>query len=484
MPVVFQDRCGYEPTSYRLLPFRFMRFSPSEVILVNEVGEYVFLQDRTFQKFVHHKLSVADPEFFDLQAKHFLWDKASIAPISLLATKYRTKKSFLEGFANLHLFIVTLRCEHSCVYCQVSRVSPDKSRYDMTRETARRSVNLMLRSPSRRLKVEFQGGEPLLNLPTMREVVDRTEAEKGDRIVQYVLATNLALLTTEALTFLREHHMLVSTSLDGPKWIHDQHRPRPEGDSYARTIQGIRKAREKLGEDQVSALMTTTKTSLRYPREIIDEYVAQGFQSIFLRPISPYGFAKRFRPASNYETSEFLEFYRIGLDHIIQLNRTGTALVEVYAQLLLTRILTPFATGYVDLQSPGGIGAVAYNYDGRVYPSDEARMLAAMGDDRFCLGNVHNHSYEELFAGAVFRGLVQAGVAESLPGCADCAFVPYCGADPVFHYATQGDPVGFRPTSGFCSRNMTIIRHLITLLREGDDFTKRLLTSWATGIAL
>ena len=37
--------------------------------------------------------------------------------------------------------------------------------------------------------------------------------------------------------------------------------------------------------------MTTTKLSLGRVREIIDEYVAQGFRGIFLRPMSPYGFA-------------------------------------------------------------------------------------------------------------------------------------------------------------------------------------------------
>ena len=63
----------------------------------------------------------------------------------------------------------------------------------------------------------------------------------------------------------------------------------------------------------------------------------------------------------------------------------GTPFLETYAQLLLTKILTPYPTGYVDLQSPAGagIGVAVYNYDGDVYVSDEARMLAEMGDRIF-----------------------------------------------------------------------------------------------------
>ena len=43
--------------------------------------------------------------------------------------------------------------------------------------------------------------------------------------------------------------------------------------------------------------------------------------------------------------------------------------------------------------------------------------------------------------------------------------------------------MGHRPTSGFCTRNMGIIRLLFDLLRDGDEFTKRLLLSWAVGQA-
>jgi hypothetical protein len=68
-------------------------------------------------------------------------------------------------------------------------------------------------------------------------------------------------------------------------------------------------------------------------------------------------------------------------------NRDGRTFPEIYATLILKKILTPYPTGYVDLQSPAGagFGVVVYNYDGEVYASDEARMLAEMGDTGFRL---------------------------------------------------------------------------------------------------
>ena len=112
-----------------------------------------------------------------------------------------------------------------------------------------------------------------------------------------VLTTNLANITDEQLAYLKEESVKVSTSLDGPAFIHNANRPRPGNNSHELAVQNIERCRQILGTEQVAALMTTTQLSLAHPKEIIDEYVARSFHSIFLRPISPYGFAVRTPPA-------------------------------------------------------------------------------------------------------------------------------------------------------------------------------------------
>jgi uncharacterized protein len=268
--------------------------------------------------------------------------------------------------------------------------------------------------------------------------------------------------------------------LDGPAFIHNANRPRPGANSHELAIRGIERARNILGYEHVAALMTTTRLSLDHPIEIIDEYVRLGFKSIFLRPISPYGFALKTPTRSGYDTKTFLDFYKTGLDYIIQLNRHGTDLSEAYAKILLTKILTPFPTSFVDLQSPAGAGisVVVYNYDGDVYASDEARMLAEMGDKRFRLGNVSADDYQSIFGGEAMRSLIESSVVESIPGCNDCAFQTYCGGDPIFHYATQRDMVGHRPSSSFCMRNMEIIRYLFSLVASEDAELLRIFFAW------
>jgi His-Xaa-Ser system radical SAM maturase HxsB len=459
-----------------------MRWSADEVLLTNDVGEHVFMAGDEFARLCNGALSTDQALFFDLKGKHFVHDSASALPLDLLATKFRTKRAFLEGFTRLHLFVVTLRCDHSCPYCQVSRVTQDRARFDMSEATSRRAVDLMFGSPSPVLKLEFQGGEPLLNFDRIRSTVHyaKTRNLMEGRHLEFVVATNLALLTDEMLEFCGEHEVCLSTSLDGPAFLHNANRPRPGHDSHEVMARNLERARAVLGHDRVAAIMTTTERSLRHPTEIVDEYVRLGFDAIFLRNISPYGFAVRTGAAHRYETDRFLTFYKTALTHIINLNRRGTAIVEVYAQILLRKMLTPFASGYVDLQSPAGAGiaGVVYNYDGNIYASDEGRMLAEMGDTSFRLGHV-GQSYREVFGGPLLRGLVEGSCHETMPGCSECAFAPFCGTDPVFHWATQGDPIGHRPTSAFCAKNMAIIRHLFSVLRGDDAFARRLLLRWA-----
>jgi uncharacterized protein len=470
-----------ETRGYQFLPFHFMEFD-NKKILVNEVGEYYFLNQSTFEAFVSKRLQPSDLEYLDLKARHFLSDSESKIPTNLLAVKYRTKRRFLAGFTRLHIFVVTLRCDHSCQYCQVSRVSADRQKYDMSKESADKSLDLVFRSAAEQIKIEFQGGEPLLNFDLIKYIVAQAQSRNAEhrKDIEFVVTSNLAFISDGILGFLKQNDIVVSTSLDGPAFIHNANRPRPENNSHSLALDGIRRVRAALGHDKVSAIMTTTRLSLDHPEEIVDEYVEQGFNSIFLRPISPYGFAIRTRPKTGYELELFITFYKKALDHIVELNRRGIRIVESYAQLLLRKILTPFSTGYVDLQSPAGagIGVAVYNYDGDVYPTDEARMLLEMGDRTFRLGNVHANTYEEIFGGEILRTLVAASCVESLPGCADCAFQTYCGCDPIENYATQGNIFGHAPSSNFHKRNFELIKHLLRLFHGGDTFIRQLFLSW------
>jgi uncharacterized protein len=478
----FRDRSAFLPRpDYRLLPFRFTRLDGERYVVTNDVGEHLVVSRAELWAFARRELPVTARLYRELKARHFLFDDESRAALDLLALKYRTRAAPIAALTGLHIFVVTLRCDHSCHYCQVSRVTTDRERFDMTREHADKALALAFRSPSPSLKLEFQGGESLLNFELIRHVIDRaTELNRQHgKDLAFVIASNLTHLDDEILAFSKAHRIYFSTSLDGPADLHDAHRPLRGASSHRAATNGIARIREALGPDFVSALMTTTPASLPRVTDIIDEYVRLGFTSIFLRSLSPYGFAIKTSLVRRYDVDDWVDFYKRGLAHILELNRRGVRLREELTSILLQKMFLPGGTSYVDLQSPAGIGigALVYNYDGNVYASDEGRMLAEMGDRSFCLGSLDGETFESVMANDALLGTLEDTLLESAPMCSDCAFLPFCGADPVFHAATQRDAVGHKAFSAFCAKQMAVLRHLIALLEDDPD-ARRILMGW------
>lgn len=475
-----KERFASEKTSYNLLPFRFVRLSDDSHIVVNMAGQFLQISDRDLKDFVDYRLDPCSQSYKELRSHHFLSDASTSVGKSLLGVKLKTRLNRLKAFTSLHMFVVSLRCEHSCPYCQVSRQSDDRQAYDMTPEIASRSLELAFRSPSKAIKIEFQGGEPLLNFDLIQHVVLEAKSKRSDKDVTFVIATNLALVDHDMLSFCREHDISISTSLDGPRDLHNGNRPRPGDDSHQKAERGIQLARDILGVHRVSALMTTTNDSIDRVEEIVDEYLRLNFDGIFLRPLSPYGFAIKTKRYGAYTSDTWFDFYVRGLEYIIQLNRQGIDFREFYTATVLAKMLTFRDPGYMDLRSPAGIGigAVVYNYDGRVFASDEGRMLAEMGDDIFAIGHVLNDTYENIFLNDKLLEPLEQSFAASVPMCCDCAFEAYCGADPTFHYATQGDFVGKKPISDFCNRQMKMIKYLVSRYQD-DQFVRSLFLKWA-----
>ena len=89
--------------------------------------------------------------------------------------------------------------------------------------------------------------------------------------------------------------------------------------------------------------MTTTARSLERVREIVDTYVELGLAHIFLRPLSPYGFAIKTKSHAAYDGGRWLNFYETGLRYILELNRLGFRLRGVLSIVLkkMTTNATP-----------------------------------------------------------------------------------------------------------------------------------------------
>lgn len=152
----------------------------------------------------------------------------------------------------LHSFIlkVASRCNLNCSYCYVynqadttwvSRpaIMPD-SVFEATLARIRRHC---IRSGQRAVHIHFHGGEPLLvTAPRFGRWCTRIRASlEGVATAELGIQTNGLLLDDDWIDVLREHHVSIGISLDGPKEIHDALRADHRGGgSYDRVLRGLR----------------------------------------------------------------------------------------------------------------------------------------------------------------------------------------------------------------------------------------------------
>lgn len=470
-----------------LLPFTFKKTNSGDLLIVNQGGEYIFLTRKEFNALLNVNREPICSELLKVfKSKQLCYTTDKELSLQLLATKLRTRKSFLKEFTSLHMMVLTARCNCVCDYCHASSSDTQTKNSDMTWNIAKAAIDVIFLSPSCDIKIEFQGGEPLLNWDVLQKSVlyaEELNKTHNGHCHGFVICTNLMLMDAEKLHFCKEHQIDISTSLDGIKSLHDLHRKARSGESsYDKFVEKLSETRAVLGKDSCNALLTVTRDHLKCLRETIDEYRRLGFNGVFLRNINPYGYAVENMDQLGYSMEDFVTAYKDALKYIISINRNGEHFVESYTALLLQRILTPFPTGFVDLQSPSGAGisGVIYDYNGDVYPADEGRMLARMNDKRFLMGNVLVNSYDDLFNGEVIHELVRESCVEILSGCSSCVYHLYCGADPIRYYSESGSISGRRPESAFCKKNMAIFDFIFDMLKDSDDDILDVFWSWIT----
>lgn len=267
-----------------ILPFTFLRMPAQQLLLVNQAGDFIFISSEDFNLLINGSLNIESQIFLDLKSKHFATDTDKETAIELLATKLRTRKGFLRSFTALHMIVVTTRCNFRCDYCHASSTSSEQKSGDMSLDTAKKVVNMIFRSPSPTIKIEFQGGEPILNWKVVRKIVEYAESlnRHAQKRLEFVLCTNLTLIDEPVLKFLKNHRVMISTSLDGPKELHDVHRVSRNGESgYDLFKQKLELARKFVVRDRCSALLTVTKSNINRLRGVVDEYLDFGFNGIF-----------------------------------------------------------------------------------------------------------------------------------------------------------------------------------------------------------
>jgi len=456
-----------------------------EYILTNDAGDFARLDPARFRRFISSGTLAAETSACrELQAKNFIRGRLDFDGF---AAKWGQSNAYLRRGPGLHIMVLTLRCNHRCLYCQSGAIGADSAKSDMGILTARKCVDFALKSPNDGITLEFQGGEPLLNWPALKETVSygARKAKEAGKEIKFALVSNFSLMTSEKADFLIKNGVALCTSLDGPAALHDKIRILAGGDSHAAAIKWLRYFSKKCGKDSdcgPAALLTVSKYSLGRAKEIVDEYKGLGLAGIFIRPLAPIGFAGAAWDKIGYSAGDFVKFYGESLAYIIALNKKGYFLKEKTAFLIIKKALGFRDNKYVDMRCPcgAGLGQLTYNYNGDIYTCDEARMLAWDGDDIFKAGNVFKDRYREVISSGAVKACASASSLDSQPACARCVWRPYCGVCPVYNYQTQNSFWGYMPANERCRLLKGIFEAVFNHLKDAKT-RSQVFEKWLEG---
>jgi len=331
------------------------------------------------------------------------------------------------------ILVPTLRCDLDCSYCQVSRVSEKARGFDWSEDRLLQVLEWLDGLETDRIKIEFQGGEPLLRL----DLLDRVRSFCRSRFAmsQFVVCTNLQTVSAEAWEFLAESDTFISTSFDGTVATHTRQRTKAPK-MTAQLLANIRFTMEKFGPDKISALPTIDVDHPPEPDEIIADFVAMGFQSVFLRRVNHQGYARK-RHAAKESTKAWLAYHRRFVEAVIRHNAVhkDQPIEEYYLAHVLRRIMHGGHNGHTDLRNPAWLARdfLLIDFDGTFYPTDEARMLTRVGVADLSIGSLSaglDHDRISAFD--------DAATNSADPDCIHCAYQPFCGIDPVDDISRYG----------------------------------------------
>jgi len=152
------------------------------------------------------------------------------------------------SIASVLYLVLTKNCNYSCKYCPFSTISEKEKKVMMTPEIARKGIDLWIKHLVDKKDHEdcfviLYGGEPLLNINTLKYILNYIKKLRGTKLptsLNLMLDTNGSLITDKLAVFLKEHDVKATVGCDGPEEINDIYRIDSKGKgTFKRTKKAI-----------------------------------------------------------------------------------------------------------------------------------------------------------------------------------------------------------------------------------------------------
>jgi uncharacterized protein len=339
---------------------------------------------------------------------------------------------------------ISQTCNMNCTYC-----FGDGGTYGnlgmMSFKTAKKAIDLFYNtSKKNNVRVNFFGGEPLLNFKLIKEITSYITNQFNDYDTEYYITTNGTIINEEILDFIRDYQFIIQVSLDGNQFFHDKYRKFSNGmPTYEVIISNLKKMRELGIFPRIRSTFchgcTENNSLLMYINELDAE--------VHMSPVLSKGRNLLLdQDDLNIIYQEFLEIFEDALKFSkykgVLFNRDLRNMILhcFEAENLPFLIPKPYFCG-------AGSSMLSVDISGDIYPCH-----GFIGNEKFNLGNVDtNIDIHKL------KQFVDCTHIANKKECLNCDTRNICGGGCRYYfYETNGDLNS--PHEGFCGLMKTLYK--------------------------
>ena len=200
-----------------------------------------------------------------------------------------TLKERTSGVVKALCMHVAHTCNLNCSYCFASQGKYHGDRAVMSYEVGKQALDFLVANSAgrRNLEVDFFGGEPLLNMQVVKDLVAyaRSIEKEAGKNFRFTLTTNGMLIDDDVIDFANKECANVVLSLDGRKEIHDRFRVDYAGrGSWEQIVPKFQKMVEARGGKNYYMRGTFTHANPDFLKDI-QEMLRLGFTELSMEPV-------------------------------------------------------------------------------------------------------------------------------------------------------------------------------------------------------
>lgn len=356
---------------------------------------------------------------------------------------------------------VGMRCNLVCDYCYNEPFYCSGPQNVLAHDTSCHFFYELAQITANRVTVIWHGGEPTILGPQEFEkyLEDEWPLKEMGIEVHNCIQTNATLLSSDWCDLFRRCDVRPSVSIDGPSFLHNQHRRDRRGKpTYERVMSGIELLR--VHGVKFGLLIVVTKDSLGHTQDIFDWIVANKITSFDFLPCFESEAIRDGRPHNSPSPEEFAQFL-IDFFDLWWKHDDSTIHVRVFHD-----VLRYFLGAKMTVCSWQGSCSWILSLDecGQLFPC--ARFH---GYPEMSFGQIRHGSLSEILQSSQYiklRNAMLVGQNE----CIQCSRLAACGGGcPLARYSLSGD---FSASYYFCTTRRRLFDHIESRLAAQQNYFK------------